>query len=84
MGSLAAIIGAVVSAILTILKGLFGMDTPATTEVSDAPPVLPPPDADRVLADLGLHTRADSGNPVCNCDTGAADTPPGKPDSGNR
>ena len=44
--------------IVKLVLGVFGMDTPATTEVNDAPmPDSLRPSDDAVYDDLGLHHR---------------------------
>ena len=54
-------IGALISAIVAILKGVFGTDKPMETEVKHEKPNVPVGDRsdDDMLADLGIGVRPD-------------------------
>lgn len=81
-----ALLSGAVSALVTLLKALFGMDTPKKTTVDDAPPPIPKPTPEQVLRDLGLrsdgvdivddvgvHDRTNGRNPVRGGASGSAD-----------
>lgn len=51
-------IPAAVSAVLAILKGLFGLDTPQRKTTHETPSPLPPPAPADVLRDLGIAPDA--------------------------
>lgn len=55
-------IGALISAIVAILKGIFGTDKPMETEVKHEKPDVPVGDRtdDDMLADLGIRVRPDA------------------------
>lgn len=49
---------AAVSALLTIIKGLFGIDKPQQRTINETPSSLPPPAPADVLRDLGITPDA--------------------------
>lgn len=77
------LIGEIVSALIAILKGFFGMDKPATEGVKNEKPETPVDcrSDDDLLDELGVH-RIDGGaagaDGVCNCSSGQAVSSSGK------
>lgn len=51
-------IPALVTAVLAVIKGLFGIDKPQENTIHETPPPLPPPDPADVLRDLGIAPDA--------------------------
>lgn len=67
---------AAASALLAILKGLFGLDTPQKRTIHETPSPLPPPAPADVLRDLGIAPDANG------ITGGAFPTAPAAPDDG--